>query len=526
MALNSFPTVGETTSINNRAYRATESGTYAVDVKPGVYRVTRQAITNILLGGQTITPSTIPTMIFITEPQNSITFNSTVSQNQTPWVAKGNFNEAIQPNWIYYDSILGFYILNHRSNVNTTAISSDGVSWVRRDILVSETYFNAWHQILRVRPDYIFSPGGWSLERTSFVIINTTDGRNWGKLKPGNQPGWNYAICIAVDDPTSMNPRVVIGGYASGTTGSLASSNNSFTAASWTYHGLLASEDFTTGTYGAGKFVFCGGSGSLRISTNGTTWTAGNPGFGSQRIAQVVFAQNTFVAVGNTGIITRSTDGVTWESSTSGFATNISITNLIYSEHENIFVAFARGNSQVRISTDAVTWQERTIPTNFENNGVISALGTYTYLQRINNDTFTVRQVDSMIITTPTVPFVDTYILLDFKGQIETLATEPEVFSVTNDGSGAYLIDGSPNAAITLVRGRSYIFNINASGHPFWVQTVSGAYSSSDVYNEGIVGNGSSVGQITWTVAGNAPNTLYYACQFHSSMQGTINIID
>lgn len=99
-------------------------------------------------------------------------------------------------------------------------------------------------------------------------------------------------------------------------------------------------------------------------------------------------------------------------------------------------------------------------------------------------------------------------------------------FAVTNDGSGAYLVDGISNDTITLVRGESYIFEIDASGHPFWIQTVSGAYSSENIYSEGITGNGTEVGTLTWDVSLSAPDTLYYACQFHSSMQGTINIID
>jgi hypothetical protein len=102
---------------------------------------------------------------------------------------------------------------------------------------------------------------------------------------------------------------------------------------------------------------------------------------------------------------------------------------------------------------------------------------------------------------------------------------EPDFF-VTNAGSGAYLIDGVSNDTITLVRGQTYIFEINASGHPFWIQTSSGAYNSENVYNVGITGNGTQVGTITWVVDESAPSTLYYVCQFHPAMAGVINIID
>jgi len=71
-----------------------------------------------------------------------------------------------------------------------------------------------------------------------------------------------------------------------------------------------------------------------------------------------------------------------------------------------------------------------------------------------------------------------------------------------------------------------YTLAVNASGHPFWIQTVSGAYSSGNIYNTGVTNNGAAVGSIVWEVAFDAPNTLYYVCQFHSSMQGTINVTD
>jgi hypothetical protein len=98
--------------------------------------------------------------------------------------------------------------------------------------------------------------------------------------------------------------------------------------------------------------------------------------------------------------------------------------------------------------------------------------------------------------------------------------------TVTNSGSGSYLIDGNSNAIISLIRGNTYNLVINATGHPFWIQTVSGGYSSNNIYSSGVTNNGSQNGTITFVVPNNAPNTLYYACQYHSSMQGSIIITD
>jgi len=99
-------------------------------------------------------------------------------------------------------------------------------------------------------------------------------------------------------------------------------------------------------------------------------------------------------------------------------------------------------------------------------------------------------------------------------------------YTVTNSGSGAYIIDGSSNPTLNLLRGFTYTFSVSASGHPFYIQTTSGAYSSGNVYSSGVTGNGTESGTITFAIPYNAPNTLYYVCAYHSSMAGTINITD
>jgi uncharacterized protein YjdB len=99
--------------------------------------------------------------------------------------------------------------------------------------------------------------------------------------------------------------------------------------------------------------------------------------------------------------------------------------------------------------------------------------------------------------------------------------------NVTNSGSGSYTINGTgSNSTISMIRGNTYNLVINATGHPFWIQTVAGGYSSNNIYSSGVTNNGSQNGTITFVVPNNAPNTLYYACQYHSSMQGTITITD
>jgi hypothetical protein len=110
-----------------------------------------------------------------------------------------------------------------------------------------------------------------------------------------------------------------------------------------------------------------------------------------------------------------------------------------------------------------------------------------------------------------------------------TGATGPTVannFLVTASGSSSYTIDGvTTNPGITLVRGYTYYFTVNATGHPFWFQTTSGAYNATYTYSTGVTNGGAAVGIVQFTVPVGAPSTLYYICQNHSAMNGTITVI-
>ena len=104
-------------------------------------------------------------------------------------------------------------------------------------------------------------------------------------------------------------------------------------------------------------------------------------------------------------------------------------------------------------------------------------------------------------------------------------------FDVDAPGSAYYRIDGtdvpdSPaqNPTLILIRGFTYEFVVNASGHPFWIKTAQ-TTGTNDAY-PAAGGNGTQSGQIFLTVPMNAPNILYYICQYHSSMTGIINIYD
>ena len=103
--------------------------------------------------------------------------------------------------------------------------------------------------------------------------------------------------------------------------------------------------------------------------------------------------------------------------------------------------------------------------------------------------------------------------------------SDPSVdYYITNSGSGSYTVNGVANGLINFERGKKYRIHVNASGHPFWIQTVSGAYSAGNVYSTGITNGGEDVGYILVELPQNAPDNLYYACQYHSSMAGSISV--
>ena len=101
---------------------------------------------------------------------------------------------------------------------------------------------------------------------------------------------------------------------------------------------------------------------------------------------------------------------------------------------------------------------------------------------------------------------------------------ETATYTVTNSGASAYTINSSSNPTLTLQRGGTYTFNVSATGHPFWIKTAQ-VTGTGSAYSTGVTNNGTDSGTITFTVPGNAPSTLYYICQVHGSMVGTINVV-
>jgi hypothetical protein len=110
---------------------------------------------------------------------------------------------------------------------------------------------------------------------------------------------------------------------------------------------------------------------------------------------------------------------------------------------------------------------------------------------------------------------------------VRAMAQTTTNFSVTNNGFVAYDIAGMPgdNPPLTLVQGQTYNFQVNASGHPFFISTVAHSPTGPHFTN-GVSGDGVQVGTLAFVVpTSNVPTTLFYQCENHSAMSGQINIV-
>jgi hypothetical protein len=86
-------------------------------------------------------------------------------------------------------------------------------------------------------------------------------------------------------------------------------------------------------------------------------------------------------------------------------------------------------------------------------------------------------------------------------------------YSIKDSADGNYFIfsnnELTPDPLITLYRGVTYVINVN-SKHKFYIKNTLG-YGPVDQYTDGVVGNGTSNGQIIFTVGYRTPSILYYA---------------
>lgn len=98
------------------------------------------------------------------------------------------------------------------------------------------------------------------------------------------------------------------------------------------------------------------------------------------------------------------------------------------------------------------------------------------------------------------------------------------VFTVTSDKAPvSFTINGSQNPSLILQRGKTYTFNVTSPEHPFYLM-VKQDTNPVNAYSNGVTGNGTEGGTLTFVVPAGAPDKLYYDCGVHNAMTGTITI--
>jgi hypothetical protein len=159
--------------------------------------------------------------------------------------------------------------------------------------------------------------------------------------------------------------------------------------------------------------------------------------------------------------------------------------------------------------------------------GATYKIAVATYDEYNNTSTSYVAGPDVLVTGTPAVTNYITGGPFQFGVGVGAPITSTQ-FTVTNNGAGSYSVNGTQSATLTLSRGVTYTFNINAPGHPFYIQTSGNGYNALNVFSSGVslTSGTRDSGVITFQVPQNAPDILYYQCQFHSSMYGQINIVN
>jgi len=116
------------------------------------------------------------------------------------------------------------------------------------------------------------------------------------------------------------------------------------------------------------------------------------------------------------------------------------------------------------------------------------------------------------------------------KSETDLAKEATAVYEITALTNHEYTFNGGGlekviNPDLTLKRGATYLFKIDAIGHPFYIKTVQGI-GKENAYDKGVTNMATDYGTVTFTVPKDAPATLFYNCEFHKMMTGKITIVD
>jgi plastocyanin len=109
------------------------------------------------------------------------------------------------------------------------------------------------------------------------------------------------------------------------------------------------------------------------------------------------------------------------------------------------------------------------------------------------------------------------------------------MLDVTNSGASAYRFDqygSSDNPTIYAITGTTIAFDLNATGHPFLIQTPSGVnyntglvhVTPAGVVTTGAAAQGKDSGTLYWKVPTDISGGYRYQCSIHAPMVGSITV--
>jgi subtilisin family serine protease len=100
-------------------------------------------------------------------------------------------------------------------------------------------------------------------------------------------------------------------------------------------------------------------------------------------------------------------------------------------------------------------------------------------------------------------------------------APSSSYYSISNGNDRNGPVSGN-NASFAVNDGDIITFNVNVSGHPFYIKTTPGTGTGNQA--SGVSGQGNTSGAIILNTTGYSGQTLYYQCSLHSLMRGSITI--
>jgi len=118
--------------------------------------------------------------------------------------------------------------------------------------------------------------------------------------------------------------------------------------------------------------------------------------------------------------------------------------------------------------------------------------------------------------------------VINVSGQQQEIVSTYTVKTVDEEDNVAYLFTPNGltrNPTLTLFRGQTYTFDVDAINHPFTLKTVR-SEGSLDQYNKGVTGNGVEQGELTFEVPDDAPDVLFYVSSSDVDTGGVIQILD